>query len=114
MKPLGFLCLRFQKAKNMKTIHDFNFKGRKALIRIDFNVPLNDDLKVTDETQIRAKGLSPEAQEEIRQVIAKHGGEGVSIENPKSTLEELFLGIVRESQERPGLRSSGATKESSK
>lgn len=80
----------------------------KELGRVD------DLLKVSDETQIRAKGLSPKAQEEIRQVIAKHGGEGITIENPKSTLEELFLGIVRESQDRPGLRSSGASKESSK
>ena len=38
----------------MKTIHDFNFKGKKALIRVDFNVPLNEDLKVTDETRLNA------------------------------------------------------------
>jgi ABC-2 type transport system ATP-binding protein len=79
----------------------------KELGRVD------DLLKVTEETQIRAKGLSPAAQEEIRQVIAKHGGEGVTVENPKSTLEELFLGIVRESQDRPGMRSAGADKKTS-
>jgi phosphoglycerate kinase len=38
----------------MKTIHDFNFQGRKALIRVDFNVPLNEELTVTDETRINA------------------------------------------------------------
>lgn len=38
----------------MKTIKDYNFNGKKALIRVDFNVPLNDDLKVTDETRINA------------------------------------------------------------
>lgn len=36
----------------MKTIYDFNFQNKKALIRVDFNVPLNDNLEVTDETRI--------------------------------------------------------------
>ncbi len=38
----------------MKTIDDFNFKNQKALIRVDFNVPLNDQFKVTDATRIGA------------------------------------------------------------
>ncbi|WP_294271861.1 phosphoglycerate kinase [uncultured Chryseobacterium sp.] len=38
----------------MKTIKDFNFKDKKALVRVDFNVPQDDQLKVTDNTRIVA------------------------------------------------------------
>ena len=38
----------------MKTINDFNFKNKKALIRVDFNVPLNENFEVTDATRIEA------------------------------------------------------------
>lgn len=38
----------------MKTIDDFNFRNRKALIRVDFNVPLDENFKVTDDTRLRA------------------------------------------------------------
>ena len=36
----------------MKTLNDFNFEDKKALIRVDFNVPLNDKYEVTDDTRI--------------------------------------------------------------
>ena len=61
-------------------------------------------LSVQDVTQIQAKGLSDEAKQEIQEVIQRHSGEMISMENPTSTLEELFLSIVRESEERPGHR----------
>ncbi len=38
----------------MKTLQDFNFKDKKALIRVDFNVPLDENFKVTDDTRITA------------------------------------------------------------
>ena len=38
----------------MKTINDFNFKNKKAIIRVDFNVPLNEKFEVTDLTRIQA------------------------------------------------------------
>jgi phosphoglycerate kinase len=36
----------------MKTIKDFDFKGKKALVRVDFNVPQEENMKVTDNTRI--------------------------------------------------------------
>ncbi len=38
----------------MKTLKDFNFKNKKALVRVDFNVPLDSDFNVTDATRIQA------------------------------------------------------------
>ena len=38
----------------MKTIKDFDFKGKSAIIRVDFNVPLNDSFEITDSTRIDA------------------------------------------------------------
>lgn len=38
----------------MKTLNDFNFKDKKAIIRVDFNVPLDENFKVTDATRIEA------------------------------------------------------------
>jgi ABC-2 type transport system ATP-binding protein len=62
-------------------------------------------LRVADVTQIKARNLSAECQNEIRSVISRHNGELVSLGNPTTTLEELFLDIVRDSEARPGRRA---------
>ena len=38
----------------MSTLKDFNFKDKKALIRVDFNVPFDENLNVTDDTRIQS------------------------------------------------------------
>ena len=69
---------------------------------------VEDLLKVRDMTQIQAQGLSDEAIDELREVIAKHGGKDVEIDNPRASLEELFLQIVRDSEAHPGRRASSS------
>ena len=62
-------------------------------------------LTVQDVTQFRAKGLSKAAEDEIRAVIERHGGQTLAVEHPTMSLEELFLNIVRDSEARPGRRA---------
>lgn len=38
----------------MKTLNSYNFSGKKAIVRVDFNVPLNSKFEITDETRIKA------------------------------------------------------------
>jgi phosphoglycerate kinase len=51
----------------MKTIDSLNFQNKRALIRVDFNVPLNDAFEVTDETRIKA------AAPTIKKILEKGG-----------------------------------------
>jgi ABC-2 type transport system ATP-binding protein len=68
---------------------------------------VSDLLLVRDVTQIQTRGLDGEARREIEEVIKRHGGEIVDISHPTATLEELFLKVVRESEEHPGRRFTG-------
>ncbi|MBD9180396.1 MAG: phosphoglycerate kinase [Odoribacter splanchnicus] len=70
----------------MQTIENYNFKGKKALIRVDFNVPLNDKFEITDDTRMRA------AVPTIKKVLA--GGGSVILMShlgrPKNGPEDKF------------------------
>ncbi len=71
----------------MHTLHDFNFKGRKAVIRVDFNVPLNENYEVTDDTRIQA------AKPTIAKILAD-GGSAVLMSHlgrPKGREEKYSL-----------------------
>lgn len=51
----------------MKTLNDFDFKNKKAIIRVDFNVPLDENFNVTDATRIEA------AKSTIDTILAQGG-----------------------------------------
>ena len=70
----------------MKTIDKVNFEGKKALIRVDFNVPLNEKSEITDDTRII--GALPTILK-----VLKDGGAVVLISHlgrPKNGAEEKF------------------------
>jgi ABC-2 type transport system ATP-binding protein len=66
--------------------------------------PVDELLTVRDVTQIQTRGLNGEARREIEEIIRRHGGELVSVDNPTTTLEDLFLKVVQESEAHPGRR----------
>ncbi|MCL4123590.1 UNVERIFIED_CONTAM: hypothetical protein GTU68_043420 [Idotea baltica] len=71
----------------MKTLKDFNFKNKKAIIRVDFNVPLNEKFEVTDATRIEA------AKPTIIKIL-EDGGSCVLMSHlgrPKGKQEEFSL-----------------------
>lgn len=70
----------------MKTINDLNFKDKKALVRVDFNVPQDDQLKVTDNTRIVA--VKPTVEK-----ILNDGGSVILITHlgrPKGEVKDEF------------------------
>ena len=70
----------------MQTIHSYDFTGKKALIRVDFNVPLDENFVITDDTRIRA------AMPTIRKVMTG-GGSPVIMSHfgrPKAGPEDKF------------------------
>jgi phosphoglycerate kinase len=71
---------------NVKNVDSLNFSGKKALIRVDFNVPLNDDFSVSDDTRIQA--AVPTIQK-----ILKDGGAVILMSHlgrPKGGPEDKF------------------------
>ncbi|MDC0178056.1 phosphoglycerate kinase [Polaribacter sp.] len=74
----------------MKTLKDFNFKNKKALIRVDFNVPLNDKFEVTDATRIQAAKSSIIAilEQEGSCILMSHLG------RPKGFQDEFSLNHI--------------------
>jgi ABC-2 type transport system ATP-binding protein len=66
-------------------------------------------LRVANRLQVQASGLSinDNLRQDLEQVLQRHGGQLESIGHPTTTLEDLFLHIVKESKAHPGRRFRG-------
>ena len=79
------------------TIDEFNFAGKKAIVRVDFNVPLDDNGNVTDDTRIR--GALPTLKKILNDggavIMMSHMGKPKGKVNPKLSLKQI-VGKVSE------------------
>ncbi|MUH35144.1 phosphoglycerate kinase [Zobellia amurskyensis] len=75
----------------MKTLNDFNFENKKALIRVDFNVPLDEDFKVTDANRIEAAKptIIKVLEDGGSAVLMSHLGRPKGQKNPDLSLEHI-------------------------
>ena len=73
------------------TIKDFKFAGKKAIVRVDFNVPLNENGEITDDTRIR--GAVPTLKHILDEggalIIMSHMGKPKGKVNPKMSLGQI-------------------------
>ena len=79
------------------TINEFNFAGKKAIVRVDFNVPLDENGKITDDTRIR--GALPTLKKVLNDggalIIMSHMGKPKGKVNAKLSLSQI-VGPVSE------------------
>ena len=75
----------------MQNIDNFNFAGKKAIVRVDFNVPLNEEGKITDDTRIR--GALPTLKKVLADggalIIMSHMGKPKGKVNAKFSLSQI-------------------------
>ena len=76
----------------MQTIDNFNFAGKKAFVRVDFNVPLDENFHITDDTRIRA--AMPTLKKIVADggmlIIASHMGRPKKNPDPKYSLKHIL------------------------
>ena len=81
----------YLKINKMVQIKDFNFKGKKAIVRVDFNVPLDENGKITDDTRIR--GALPTLQKILADggalIIMSHMGKPKGKVSAKLSLGQI-------------------------
>ncbi len=79
------------------TIDNFDFKGKKAIVRVDFNVPLDENGKITDDTRIR--GALPTLKKILNDggslIIMSHMGKPKGKVNPKFSLGQIKDAVAK-------------------
>ena len=78
-------------------IDNYNFAGKKAIVRVDFNVPLDENGKITDDTRIR--GALPTLKKILNDggslIIMSHMGKPKGKVNPKFSLSQIKEDVAK-------------------
>ena len=79
----------------MQTLDNFNFAGKKAFVRVDFNVPVDENFNITDDTRIRAAmpTLKKILADGGRLIIASHMGRPKKNPDPKYSLKVIVARV---------------------
>ena len=79
----------------MQTLDNFNFAGKKAFVRVDFNVPVDENFNITDDTRIRAAmpTLKKIISDGGRLIIASHMGRPKKNPDPKYSLKVIVARV---------------------
>src|SRR4030043_2021463 len=82
---------------NKLTIEDLNIKGKRVFIRSDFNVPLDDNLKVTDDRRIRSTlpTINYAIDEGARVILSSHLGRPKANKDPRLSLAPVAKRLQR-------------------
>lgn len=79
------------------TINEFNFAGKKAIVRVDFNVPLDENGNITDDTRIR--GALPTLKKVLSDggslIVMSHMGKPKGKVNPKFSLAQIQEAVAK-------------------
>ena len=80
----------------MMTIDNYKFAGKKAIVRVDFNVPLNEEGKITDDTRIRCAlpTLKKVLADGGALIIMSHMGKPKGKVNPKFSLSQIVDAVA--------------------
>ena len=81
----------------MTNIEQNNFNGKRVIVRVDFNVPLDENFNITDDTRIRAAmpTINKVINDGGKLILMSHLGRPKKNPDPKYSLKHIYHSILR-------------------